>query len=133
MSYTGQDDYNNDIKPDNACQPLPDAISCIDWVPSNMGNIFCCSCWDGTLRIYEVANNGFSASLMQKISTKAKSPLTKCAWSQDCQNIYVGDITGLVQVFNVQTQQFADIGKHTAAISALHIVPNQNVVISAAF
>ena len=46
MSYTGQDDYNNDIKPDNTCQPLPDAISCIDWVPSNMGTIFCCSCWD---------------------------------------------------------------------------------------
>lgn len=47
--------------------------------------------------------------------------------------IYVGDITGLIQAFNVQTQQFNDVGKHGAAISALHIIPNQNVIISAAF
>lgn len=67
------------------------------------------------------------------MSVKAKNPLTKCVWSQDCQAIYVGDITGLIQAFNVQTQQFVDIGKHTAAISALHIVPGQNIVISAAF
>lgn len=59
--------------------------------------------------------------------------MTKCVWAQDGQFIYVGDITGLVQGFNVQTQQFSDIGKHTAAISALHIIPNQNILISAAF
>lgn len=127
------DDYNNDIKPDNNCQPLTDAISCIDWVPSNVGNIFACSCWDGSLRVYEVVATGFSAGLTQKVNVKAKSPLTKCAWSQDCQTIYVGDITGLIQAFNVQTQQFTDMGKHNAAISALHIVPNQNIIISAAF
>ncbi len=59
--------------------------------------------------------------------------MTKCLWSQDCQSIYVGDITGLIQAFNVVTQQFVDVGKHTAAISALHIVPGQNILISAAF
>lgn len=67
------------------------------------------------------------------MNVKAKSPLTKCVWSQDCQVIYVGDITGLIQAFNVQTQQFTDVGKHNAAISALHVIPNQNVIISAAF
>jgi hypothetical protein len=80
-----------------------------------------------------MVNTGFATSITQKINVKAKSPLTKCVWSQDCQTIYVGDITGLIQAFNVQTQQFVDIGKHTAAISALHIVPNQNVIISGAF
>lgn len=67
------------------------------------------------------------------MSVKAKNPLTKCIWSQDCQTIYVGDVTGLIQAFNVQTQQFVDIGKHNTAISALHIVPGQNIVISTAF
>lgn len=128
-----QDDYNNDIKPDNNCQPLTDAISSIDWVSSNVGNIFAFTCWDGSLRVYEVVTTGYAGCLSQKISVKAKSPLTKCVWSQDCQTIYVGDITGLIQAFNVQTQQFTDIGKHNAAISALHIVPNQNIIISAAF
>lgn len=46
------DDYNNDIKPDGNCLPLPDSISCIDWAPSNLGAIFTCSFWDGTLRVY---------------------------------------------------------------------------------
>jgi hypothetical protein len=39
----------------------------------------------------------------------------------------------LIQAFNVQTQTFVDIGKHGTAISALHIVPNQNIIISAAY
>lgn len=134
MSFsTTQDDYNNDIKPDNNCPPLPDAVSSIDWIGNNMGNMFACTCWDGTLRVYEVTNNGYTACLTQKVNAKAKNPLTKCVWSQDCQAIYVGDITGLIQAFNVQTQQFVDVGKHNAAISALHIVPGQNVIISAAY
>lgn len=78
-------------------------------------------------------NNGYTSSISQKINVKAKSPLTKCVWSQDCSTIYVGDVTGLVQAFSVQTQQFVDIGKHNAAISALHVIPNQNVIISAAY
>lgn len=71
--------------------------------------------------------------MSQKVSVKAKNPLTKCIWSQDSSAIYVGDATGLIQAFNVQTQQFIDVGKHSAAISALHVIPGQNVVISAAF
>ncbi len=98
-----------------------------------MGNLFACTFWDGTLRVYDLVNNGYSLSLSQKISVKAKSPLTKCVWSQDGQFLYVGDVTGTIQSFNVQTQQFTDIGKHNAAISVLHVIPNQNIVISAAF
>lgn len=52
MSLPTQNDFNNDIKPDTTCQPLPDAVSCIDWIGNNMGNIFACACWDGTLRVY---------------------------------------------------------------------------------
>lgn len=133
MSFGGQDDYNNDIKPDTSCPPLPDAVSSIDWIGNNMGNIFACTCWDGTLRVYEVVNAGYSSSLAMKVNVKAKNPLTKCVWSQDCQNIYLGDVTGLIQAFNINNQQFSDIGKHNAGISALHVIPGQNVLISAAF
>ena len=81
MISLGQDDYNNDIRPDNNSLPLPDSVSSIDWAPLNLGNIFACTCWDGTLRVYELINNGYSFSLGQKIDIKAKSPLTKCVWS----------------------------------------------------
>ena len=130
---SGQDDYNTDIKPDNNCAPLTDAVSSIEWIGNNMGNIFACTCWDGSLRVYEVFNAGYTPALQIKINVKAKSPLTKCVWSQDNTIIYVGDITGLIQAFNLQTQQFTDVGKHNAAISALHVIPGQNIVISAAF
>ncbi len=52
MVSLGQDDYINDIRPDNNSLPLPDSLSSIDWAPINMGNIFACTCWDGTLQIY---------------------------------------------------------------------------------
>lgn len=135
MSVVQPDDYNNssEIKPDNNSAPLPEAVSHIDWIPNNMGNVFAVTCWDGTLRVYEVINNGYSASITQKISTKAKAPLTKCAWSQDGQNIYVGDVTGLVQAYNIANGNFVDIGKHNAAISAIHVVPGQGIIITAAY
>lgn len=98
-----------------------------------MGSIFAVSFWDGSLRVYEVTYNNNLAGITQRIATKAKSPLTKCVWSQDASTIYVGDVAGVIQAFNVQAQTFIDVGKHSAAISALHIVPNQNVIISAAY
>jgi len=45
----------------------------------------------------------------------------------------LGDITGSIQSFNLQTQQFTEIGKQNAAISALHVMPGQNIVIAAGF
>lgn len=59
--------------------------------------------------------------------------MTKCVWSQDGQNIYVGDVAGLIQAYNVANGNFVDIGKHNAAISALHVVPGQGIIISAAY
>lgn len=51
-SLGSQDDYNNDIKPDNTSSPLSDALSSIDWVGNHIGNMFACTFWDGTLRVY---------------------------------------------------------------------------------
>jgi hypothetical protein len=64
MSFgTVNDDYNNDIKPDNSCSQLTDSISSISWA-NNLGPIFAATTWDGFLKIYEVANNGYSANIV---------------------------------------------------------------------
>jgi hypothetical protein len=81
MVSLGQDDYINDIRPDNNSVPLSDSVSSIEWAPLSMGNIFACVCWDGTLQVYEMVNTGYTFALSQKINVKAKSPLTKCVWS----------------------------------------------------
>jgi len=133
MSFvTGTDDYNNDIKPDNSCSQLTDSISNISWA-NNMGPIFSVVTWDGFLKIYEVANNGYSNCLLEKINIKAKYPLTQCLWSPDNKFIYVGDVTGAIQAFDIGSSSFLDIGKQNASISTLQMIAHQNVIVSGAY
>lgn len=80
-----------------------------------------------------MVNNGYSANIVQKITAKANAPLTKCAWSNDGQIIYVGDIKGMVQGFSLANSTFTDVGKHNAPISAIHVVPGQGILITAAY
>jgi hypothetical protein len=45
------DDYKNDIKPDQTVTPFGDAFSSISWAP-NHNQIFATTSWDGDLRIF---------------------------------------------------------------------------------
>jgi mRNA export factor len=40
---------------------------------------------------------------------------------------------GSIKVYDINSGQTADVGKHTAAISALHFVPGMNTVVSSGY
>jgi WD40 repeat protein len=56
-----------------------------------------------------------------------------CCWNSDCTALYVGCIDGTIKIIDVNTQNVNDIGKHTAAVSNLHYIPQQNALISTAY
>jgi hypothetical protein len=59
--------------------------------------------------------------------------LTQCLFSPDNKFVYVGDVTGSIQAFDVGSSTFFDIGKQNASISTLQMIQTQNVIVSGAY
>jgi WD40 repeat protein len=126
------DDYKGDVKPDQSVPPLNDAFSSISWAP-NVPQVFATTSWDGDLRIFDVSQNAYGSAILQKMSFKFPSPALKCTWNDQSTQIYVGLMDGSVKVYDVNSGQTADVGKHSAGISSLNFVPGMNTVISTAY
>lgn len=127
-----QDQYNNDIKPDQSVPQFNESISHIAWAPT-IPNVFACTTWDGDLRIIEVIQNQFGKFLQQKFSTKMSQPALKCTWNDQSSQLFIGLIDGTVKAIDINTQQTADLFKHTSAISSLHFIPTMNTLICSGY
>lgn len=128
LSTQAQDQYTNDIKPDQSVPLFTESISHIAWAPT-IPNVFACTTWDGDLRIIEVTQNQLGKFLQQKFSMKMPQPALKCTWNDQSSQLFVGLIDGTVKAIDINTQQTADMFKHTSAISSLHFIPNMNSLI----
>lgn len=129
---SANDDYKSDVKPDQSVAPFNDAFSSISWAPT-IPNVFCSSSWDGELRVFEVAQGPYGAAIMQKMSYKFPMPALKCAWNDQSTQIFVGLMDGSLKIYDINSGQVADLGRHSAAISSLHFVPGMNAVVSSGF
>jgi mRNA export factor len=133
LSSNAQDDYKNDIKPDQSMPNYNDSISSISWSSMQLPNYIATTSWDGELRILAVEQGQFGTAIFQKISYKFNQPALKATWNDQNTQIYVGLLDGSIKLFDVASQQVADIGKHNAGISSLHFVPGMNAVVSTAY
>lgn len=134
MSFTIQatDDYSNDIKLDPSCQ-LPESASSIKWLSNPNMPIFASTCWDKSLRIFEVTQTPNGPGIYQKMMTTLNTvPLTTC-WNADCSALYIGCMDGTIKLFDINTQSMNDIGKHNASVCNISYVPQQNVLITSAY
>lgn len=126
------DDYKNDIKPDQTVTPFGDAFSSIAWAP-NLNQIFATTSWDGDLRIFEVNNSYNGTAITQKFTYKFPSPALKCTWNDIGTQIYVGLMDGSIKAFDVGSSQTIDIGRHNTSVSSVHFVPGMNAIISTGY
>lgn len=130
---SAQDDYKNDVKPDQSMPNFNDSISSIVWGNLQVPNYMAVTTWDGELRVLAVEPGQYGTAIFQKVSYKFNQPVLKAAWNDQNTQIYVGLLDGSVKAFDVQSQQIADIGKHNAGISSLHFVPGMNAIVSTAY
>ena len=135
QSFVHTEDYNKDVKMNDAIV-LHDSISSIKWV--NLINndappIFAGTCWDKSVRIFEVSQNGTNYCINQKSMVNLPQPATCLAWNQDNTIIYLGCIDGVIRAMDVNTMNITEIGKHNVGISSINFVPGQNVLISTGF
>lgn len=128
----GNDDYKNDIKPDASVPAFTDSFSSISWAPS-IPQVFASTAWNGELRVFEVASTGYGNAIVQKMSFNFQQPAVKCCWNDQSTQIYVGLIDGGIKLYDINSGQVAEVGRHSAAISSLHFVPGMNTVVSSAY
>jgi hypothetical protein len=136
MAFLGSnnnDDYKNDLKPDQSMPNYNDSVSSITWAPPQLPNFFATTSWDGELRVLAIEQGQFGMALFQKMSYKFPSPVLKSAWSDQQNHIYVGLLDGSIKCFDLGSSQVADIGRHNAAISSLHFAPGNNLLVSTAY
>ena len=124
------DNYRNDIKPNQSVTPFNDSISHISW--SANGPYFATASWDSEIRLMEV-QAGYQSSINQKAVYKFPMPALKCAWNDNANQLYVGLMDGTIKAYDMNTGQVGDIGRHNAAISSLHYIPGQNVIVSTGY
>ena len=110
-----------------------DSISSITWNQFQLPNYFATTSWDGELRVLAVEQGQFGTAIFQKDSYKFNMPALKCAWSDQNNHIYVGLMDGSIKLYDLQSKQVADIGRHGAGISSLHFVPGMNAIVSSAY
>lgn len=137
MSFLGtqnsQDDYKNDIKPDQSMPNYADSISSIAWASAQIPNYFATTSWDGELRVLSVEQGQYGTAIFQKSSYKFNMPALKCVWSDQNNIIYVGLLDGSIKAYDLGSGQVADIGRHGAGISGLHFVQGMNAIVSTAY
>lgn len=132
ISTSCPDDYGKDIKPDQNNPPLPQSLSSIAWSPS-ISTVFAATFWDGSLKLFEITQSQIGLSITERISFKHNYPALKCTWNNEGSQVYVGMADGLIKSFDINSQNIQDVGSHNSAISSLHMVPNQNILISSGY
>lgn len=130
---SAQDDYKNDVKPDQSMPNFNDTISSITWANLQLPNYMATTTWDGELRILVVEPGQYGTAIFQKMIYKFNQPVLKTCWNDQNTVIYVGLLDGSIKAFDVASQQVADIGKHNAGISSLHFVSGMNAIVSSAY
>lgn len=110
-------------------EPPSDGISCLAWSPSS--NILAAGSWDKSVRIWEVASQGFAgAQIAARMMYQHEAPVLCCAFSKDGQRLVSGGCDNKVKMKVLATQQEQVIGQHDAPVKEVFVVDEMNMVVS---
>lgn len=109
----------NEFKLDNA----PD--DCIQSVKfgSELNNILIAASWDGTVRIYDVANK----SMINRYSHM--EPVMDVAL-QGKNSAWSGGLDHQVKMFDINTSTETIVGSHSAAVRTVEVAPETNAIVT---
>jgi WD40 repeat protein len=130
MNRFGNSTVPNDLITVHKKEDLPgDTVSKISWSPSN-NFVLGCSCWDGTLRVYEAISEANNAFMVQVLKQQFDAPLTAFAWGKNLQQLVVGTADGRVLAFDANKLSSSPITKHNNAVRELIYDEQNDIIIS---
>lgn len=97
--------------------PPEDSIS--DMSFSSQADFLAVSSWDSKVRLYEVSSNGESQG---RAMYEHQAPVLSVRWSPDGTKVVSGGCDNAVRLYDLQTQQSAQIGAHEAAVKSVRYV-----------
>ncbi|KAH3902581.1 RNA export factor GLE2 SCDLUD_000161 [Saccharomycodes ludwigii] len=110
-----EQDLMNDITINN---PANDSISDIDFNPQQ-DFLFSSSSWDGTVRIWDVQQNGMPQCRAQY---QHQAPVLTNRWSTDGTKVASAGCDNLVLLYDVMTQQQQQVGQHDMPVKSIRFV-----------
>ena len=90
-NYNSKDDSLDDYTCSNMSMQPQDTVSDISFLPDSNFGIFCCSSWDGLLKIYDSKKINYnSGELTQSACFQHPEPILCCDWKKDKSIIFAG-------------------------------------------
>ncbi|VDL18002.1 unnamed protein product [Hymenolepis diminuta] len=106
--------------------PPTDTLSCIKFSPANTNatNTYLAgTSWDNRVRVWEVASNG---SANPKAEQMHQGPALSLCWSSDGTKLFSAGADKTAQMWDLQSNQFVQVGAHDAPIKTVHFIQSPN-------
>lgn len=106
--------------------PPTDTLSCIKFSPANTNatNTYLAgTSWDNRVRVWEVASNG---SANPKAEQMHQGPALSLCWSNDGTKLFSAGADKTAQMWDLQSNQFVQVGAHDAPIKTVHFIQSPN-------
>lgn len=97
--------------------PPEDSISDLSFSPQ--AELLSVASWDKKVRIYEVDNSG---NTQGRAMFEHQAPVLSSQWFPDGSKVVSGGCDNAVRMFDIQSNQAAQIGQHDSAVSSVRVV-----------
>lgn len=113
--------------------PPNDSVQCLEWSPR--ANLVCAGSWDNELRVWEVQHQQAQVHSQVKADSanqqnKHTGAILDVAWDSTGGKVFSASADKTVKMWDLNTQQFTQIGAHDKAVKTCHFIPALNVVMT---
>eukprot|EP00040_Diaphanoeca_grandis_P016852 m.87402 g.87402 ORF g.87402 m.87402 type:complete len:362 (-) comp26067_c0_seq1:28-1113(-) len=113
--------------------PPADSVQCIEWSPT--ANYIASGSWDNEMRVWEVQNQGQQVHSQVKADSAQKQnkhtgAVFDLSWDNTGSKVFSASADKTVKMWDLNTQQFTQIGVHDQPVKTCHFIPSLNVVMT---
>ena len=106
-------------------QPPEDSVSCLRFSPESITQTFLLgTSWANDIRCWEIQSDRKSA--LKAVKTPHDAAILSAAWSYDGTKIFTASCDKTAKMWDLQSDQFIQIGQHDAPIKVIHHIVRPN-------
>ncbi|VEL23942.1 unnamed protein product, partial [Protopolystoma xenopodis] len=101
--------------------PPADTVSCLRFSPESVAHstYLAATSWDNRIRIWEIMANG---TTVPKAEQMHQAPAFGACWSQDGSKVFSVGADKSVQMWDLNSNQFTQIGAHESPAKTVHFI-----------
>jgi WD40 repeat protein len=92
--------------------------------------IFACTSWDGSVRVFEIINNGGQPRMKMQYMKQFDIAITACDWNENASCLFLGTLDGRVIALDIASGQEVAVVSHNFSIRDIFYVADGQFIIS---